>query len=126
MALEFLVEGLYGPDARKWDYVGSEDTREDADALKADYERNEPQYTFRVRRNEEFDEVDEDPDEEPTYKIVRHFQNRDNEVIERGLTLEEAQAHCQDDESSSSTATGAEAMMVTESYGAWFDGYTEE
>lgn len=48
---------------------------------------------------------------EPTYKIVRfHFQG-ESEVIATGLTLEEAQAHCQRDDTRGD---------------GWFDGYNEE
>jgi len=61
-----------------------------------------------------------------TYKIVRHYFNNGNRVIERGLTLEEAQAHCRDPETSSSTATTAKARARTKRYGKWFDGYDEE
>lgn len=64
-----------------------------------------------------------------TYKIVRFY--RDDEelngtVVTRGLTLEQAQAHCNDPETSSSTATSPEATERTAQHGAWFDGYTEE
>lgn len=63
----------------------------------------------------------------PTYKIVRFYAgDRENEVIVRGLTLEQAQAHCQDRQTSSSTCTTAEGLERTELYGPWFDGYTEE
>ena len=47
----------------------------------------------------------------PTYKIVRFRFNGENETIQNGLTLEEAQNHCQDEE------TRGEG---------WFDGYMEE
>jgi len=50
-----------------------------------------------------------------TYKIVRFYYpdlNRENEVIETGLSLEEAQAHCQDE--------------TTKEDGVYFDGYTKE
>lgn len=48
-----------------------------------------------------------------TYKIVRFFKDhdKDSEVIDTGLTLEEAQAHCQRED------THGEG---------WFDGYTAE
>jgi len=46
-----------------------------------------------------------------TYKIVRHRFDQPNEVVATGLTLDEAQAHCQDD---STHGDG------------WFDGYTVE
>ena len=63
-----------------------------------------------------------------TYRIIRHFQNPAvrNRVIERGLTLEEAQKHCHDKETSSSTATSLRARSRTHELGPWFDGYEEE
>lgn len=63
-----------------------------------------------------------------TYKIIRFFQDGrwGNRTIKRGLTLEEAQAHCHDRETSSATATRAPARRRTRKYGAWFDGYNKE
>lgn len=63
-----------------------------------------------------------------TYRIVRMFQDPDRRriVLQHGLTLEEAQAHCKDPETSSSTATSRSAQDRTERYGPWFDGYEEE
>lgn len=65
------------------------------------------------------------------YKIVRMFQ-RDtprghgrNRTIKTRLTLEQAQEHCRDPETSSSTATGYKARKRTERFGPWFDGYEE-
>lgn len=64
---------------------------------------------------------------EPTYKVVRFFRDSGRRVtVFRGLTLEAAQAHCNDPETSSSTATGARAKQRTARYGPWFDGWTEE
>jgi hypothetical protein len=62
------------------------------------------------------------------YKIVRFYYARDkrSRVIRRGLTLEEAQVHCQNPETSSRTATGANARRTTRRNGPWFDGYEEE
>ena len=51
----------------------------------------------------------------------RHF----NRTIKTGLTLEEAQAHCSDPETSSSTCTRADRRRITDQRGDWFDGYTE-
>ena len=52
---------------------------------------------------------------EKTYCIIRFRKTRDtqggNEIIKTGLTLEEAQKHCNDE------STHGEG---------WFDGYTEE
>lgn len=61
-----------------------------------------------------------------TYKIVRHYMNHSNRVVARGLTLEEAQRHCKDPETSSRTATSAAARKRTRTYGPWFDGYDKE
>lgn len=48
---------------------------------------------------------------EKMYKIVRFRFDSDNKTVKRGLTLEEAQEHCNDE---STHGPG------------WFDGYTED
>ncbi len=60
------------------------------------------------------------------YKIVRHYQHGNKRTILKGLTLEEAQKHCNDPETSSRTATSAAAKRRTREKGPWFDGYTRE
>ena len=49
-----------------------------------------------------------------TYKIIRFYKERhkSSRVIKRGLTLEQAQAHCQD--------------PSTRKEDEWFDGYDSE
>tara|TARA_Y100000289_G_C3837293_1_gene106685 strand:+ start:101 stop:256 length:156 start_codon:yes stop_codon:yes gene_type:complete len=50
-----------------------------------------------------------------TYKIVRFYAphlNKSNRVIQRGLTLEQAQEHCKN--------------PSTRKAGEWFDGYDQE
>jgi len=71
------------------------------------------------------------------YKIVRHYfgkpsygdggghLNARHRTIETGLTLKEAQAHCHDPETSSSTCVSAAKRRYTIRVGEWFDGYTE-
>jgi hypothetical protein len=59
------------------------------------------------------------------YKIVRFFFNGRKRVIRTGLTLEQAQVHCQDPETSSRTAQNSKAKARTKRYGTWFDGYTD-
>ena len=54
-----------------------------------------------------------------TYKIMRYKFEHSPEVVRTGLTLAQAQAHCEDPETSSKTATDPEP-------GQWFDGYSEE
>lgn len=61
-----------------------------------------------------------------TYKIVRNYFNESSTIIKRGLTLEEAQAHCRNPETSSSTCKLPRNVRRTERLGPWFDGYTEE
>ena len=62
------------------------------------------------------------------YRIVRFYQSAGirRRVIATGLTLEQAQKHCQDPETSSSTATGKTARARTRRVGAWFDGYEKQ
>lgn len=59
------------------------------------------------------------------YNVVRFFQNGGQEVVEEDLTLEQAQEHCNDPETSSSTCTDPEGVARTTARGQWFDGYTE-
>jgi len=61
-----------------------------------------------------------------TYKIVRNYFRGNARVVKRGLTLDEAQKHCKDKETSSSTCTKRAGIKRTESRGPWFDGYTNE
>lgn len=62
-----------------------------------------------------------------TYRIVRsYFETYGKRVIRRHLSLEEAQAHCKDPETSSSTCTSAAGKRRTERLGPWFDGYERE
>lgn len=69
----------------------------------------------------------EPKDDGKRYRIVRMF--RDHTPNKRqvrgmsGLTLAQAQKHCQDPETSSSTCRTAAALKRTQQYGAWFDGY---
>ena len=62
-----------------------------------------------------------------SYRIVRMFADRDkrSRVIKSGLTLEQAQAHCGDPETSSSTCTSSKRRAYTRRNGEWFDGYEE-
>jgi len=60
------------------------------------------------------------------YKIIRFFRRFDSgeewkKTIKKGLTLEEAQAHCKDPETSSETRKGKLIHLNVK----WFDGYEE-
>lgn len=61
------------------------------------------------------------------YNIVRFYKDSPirRRIIRQRVTLEEAQAHCQDPETSSSTAKGSWARRRTRLHGAWFDGYEQ-
>lgn len=66
-------------------------------------------------------------DSETTYRIERKYRDSsDSETIAEGLTLEEAQDHCNDPETSSSTATTTEATERSAQRGPWFDCYYKE
>jgi hypothetical protein len=61
------------------------------------------------------------------YKIVRmYFKDRPKRTIKTGLTLAQAQAHCADPETSSSTCVKAAGKRRTRLCGPWFDGYSEQ
>jgi hypothetical protein len=60
------------------------------------------------------------------YKIVRMYFKGGKRTIETGLTLEQAQKHCSDPETSSSTCTKSAGKARTKRMGAWFDGYEHE
>lgn len=62
------------------------------------------------------------------YKVQRLYRNRPGyrRTLDRGLTLAEAQAHCKNPETSSSTATSRAAKARTRRQGPWFDCYTED
>lgn len=61
-----------------------------------------------------------------TYKIVRNFFLGKKRVVKRGLTLEQAQAHCKNPETASDTCVHWNGKYRTMKHGAWFDGYEEE
>lgn len=63
-----------------------------------------------------------------SYKIMRNYQSADfdTEVIATGLTLEQAQKHCHDPETISTTCKKPENVARTERCGVWFDGYDED
>jgi hypothetical protein len=73
-------------------------------------------------------EPEDEPEDEPTYTVWCYFQDpaTPKRSIDTGLTLEQAQAICQDPDTSSSTTTTREGKARTERYGSWFYGYTEE
>ena len=62
------------------------------------------------------------------YRVVRMYKDAAirSRVIARGLTLEEARAHCSDPETSSSTCRRPHNVRRTKRLGDWFDGYEEE
>jgi hypothetical protein len=62
-----------------------------------------------------------------SYRIVRMYQSaKATRTIKRGLTLEEAQEHCKNPETSSRTAVKRAGTDHTRKHGMWFDGYTDK
>jgi hypothetical protein len=59
------------------------------------------------------------------YKVVRKYYRGPERTIKTGLTLEEAQAHCNDPETSSRTCTKSANVRRTQERGPWFDCYKE-
>lgn len=61
------------------------------------------------------------------YNIVRFYENAGirRRTLVRGVTLEEAQRHCADPETSSSTCTKSAGRTRTRRMGRWFDGFEE-
>ena len=59
------------------------------------------------------------------YRVVRFYFNRPRyrRTILDHVTLEQAQAHCQDPETSSRTCTLPANTRRTRRLGPWFDGY---
>lgn len=62
-----------------------------------------------------------------SYTIVRNYLHKPGRgrVIARGLTEAEAQAHCSNTETSSSTCTSKVGRARTRRLGPWFDSYTD-
>lgn len=63
-----------------------------------------------------------------SYRIIRKYFRDDieDEVIETGLTLQEAQDHCSDPETSSKTCTYNHLIILTHMNGPWFHSYEQE
>ena len=62
------------------------------------------------------------------YRVVRYFMASGVRpvVIGENLSLEEAQKHCNNPQTSSKTATGRDARLRTQQFGEWFDGYERQ
>ena len=61
-------------------------------------------------------------------KIIRFYSNPSipNRTVQTGLTLEQAQHHCSDPNSSYKTCTTKTGRARTKANGPWFDGYTKQ
>lgn len=64
---------------------------------------------------------------EPTYSIYRFYaEDYSRKLIKSHVSLEEAQDHCNDPETSWRTATSIDAKVETKEMGPWFDGYEHD
>lgn len=63
-----------------------------------------------------------------TYQVIRFYADEifSAETVRTGLTLAQAQAVCNDPETSSRTARGPAALAMTAERGEWFCGYRRE
>lgn len=119
----WAVQGNYG---YGWDDEVQEDTRAEIVVRYREYVRNGGG-TYRIVRRRVPNPAYVTPPDQIRYTVVRGFRDSDRHtVVARGLTLEQAQAHCSDPQASSRTATGHDATARTARYGPWFDGYTAE
>ena len=62
------------------------------------------------------------------YRIVRFYRDAypRRRTIATGLTLSEAQEHCNNPDTSSATCTTSTGRARTRRIGPWFDGYERE
>lgn len=65
--------------------------------------------------------------DERHYNIVRFYKDAGirRRIVKERVTLEEAQRHCSDPETSASTCTSKVGKARTRRYGMWFDGYEQ-
>ena len=63
-----------------------------------------------------------------TYKIIRKYMSDlvEDEELQGDLTLQQAQQHCSDPETSSRTCTSQEGTERTEKFGPWYDTFYNE
>jgi hypothetical protein len=115
----YVVQGNYG---YGWDDEAASEVHREALADLRAYRANGPgRYRLIQRR-----EPNPDYKAPVTYNVMRFYESgAARRLIKRGLTLEAAQAHCQDPQTSSTTATAPEALQHTARMGRWFDGYGE-
>lgn len=60
------------------------------------------------------------------YNIIRYYQSGKKITILKNLTLEEAQCHCKDPETSSKTCKSRISCERTKRLGPWFEGFTAQ
>lgn len=62
------------------------------------------------------------------YRVVRHYKDAypNRRTLRRDLSLYEAQQHCSDPETSSSTCKSGAGRARTCRLGPWFDGYSQD
>ena len=122
---EFVLWANYGGG---WEEEITEDTKDEIKQRLKEYRENAGQYSYKwtKRRVRIEPKVEPEPEVEKAqfYRIVRYFANdrARNYTVRARCTLEEAQAHCNDPETSSQTCTKPHNKRRTREYGPWFDG----
>lgn len=129
MRTVWIVRAKYSP-TDGWEdieEVGEEEGgKAEAERLRGEHRMGCPSGLYKVISRDIDD--DDTAEAEPTYTVRRSYQAPDlrGEVVLKGLTLAEAQAHCADPQSSSATCTTPEGLARTEQHGPWFDSFTKE
>ena len=121
--LQFQIHTTNG---HGWEKECCEETQEAADAILLDYQRAGVCAKIVKRRVPIDPETGAEIEAEPVikhYRIVRFFHGHPKQTVRAKCTLEEAQRHCNDPESSSRTCTAATGKRLTREHGMWFDGY---
>lgn len=104
-----VIQGNYGC-AHGWEDLCFSDNRTEAFHDFIAYRDNEPEYPHRLIQRRVLKEKEK---KTGLYNVVRFYRSgRRNKIIRRGVSLAEAQLHCNDPK--------------TRKENVWFDGYTEQ
>jgi len=103
----------------------AQDVADAIEAQRAEQDIFEQEQATLFLRDQHKDDQEVIADSRDRYDIVRQYQdtNKRSRVILRGLTLQEAQAHCSNPETSSRTCTSSKSKAITRRNGQWFDAY---
>jgi hypothetical protein len=106
-----------------WEVECFEDTKDEARQRLKEYEEN-TLYPVRMTRSRDVNPEWKQSESEKRYNVIRMYAgDYRKQTIEKNFSLEEAQSHCRNPETSSSTCTLPGNTKRTKQKGPWFDGY---